>query len=254
MTLIRRLSLTLLGLPPSIEEIDQFVADKSPDAYEKLVERMLASPRYGERWGQHWLDIVRFAETNGFEVNTPRPTAWPYRDYVIQAFNEDKPYTQFIHEQLVGDAIGVDVATGFLVAGPKDLVGSPDIRLTLAQRMDELHDMINVTGMTFLGMTTGCARCHDHKFDPISQRDYYAIQAVFAGVQHGERELKTPEYEENRKRSAEAEQQLATVKAELARFEPLRYPGRTIIIDDRGYLADSDETDETKQPADQPGG
>ena len=248
-TLIRRLSLTLLGLPPSVEEVDQFVADKSPDAYEKLVERMLASPRYGERWGQHWLDIVRFAETNGFEVNTPRPAAWPYRDYVIQAFNEDKPYTQFIREQLAGNALGVDVATGFLVAGPKDLVGSPDIRLTLAQRMDELHDMINVTGMTFLGLTTGCARCHDHKFDPISQRDYYAMQAVFAGVQHGERELKTPEYEANRKQAVEAEQQLATVKTKLARFEPLRYAGRTIIIDDRGYMDDSDETE---QPADQP--
>lgn len=232
-TLIRRWSQTLLGLPPSPEDVQQFVADQSPDAYEQLVDRLLASPHYGERWGQHWLDIVRFAETSGFEVNTPRPNAWHYRDYVIQAFNKDTPYNQFILEQLAGDTVGADVATGFLVAGPKDLVGSPDIRLTLAQRMDELHDMINTTGMTFMGLTTGCARCHDHKFDPISQRDYYAMQAVFSGVKHGDRVLSSPQYKENQKKAKETKEKRNKVKNQLSKFEPLAFTGKTLVIDDQ---------------------
>ena len=232
-TLIRRWSQTLIGLPPSPEDVEQFVADKNPDAYEQFVDRLLASPHYGERWGQHWLDIVRFAETSGFEVNTPRPNAWHYRDYVIQAFNKDTPYNQFILEQLAGDTVDANIATGFLVAGPKDLVGSPDIRLTLAQRMDELHDMINTTGMTFMGLTTGCARCHDHKFDPISQRDYYAMQAVFSGVKHGDRVLNSPEYEKNQKKAKETKEKFNQVKNQLSKFEPLVFTGKTLIIDDQ---------------------
>jgi hypothetical protein len=232
-TLIRRWSQTLTGLPPSPEDVEQFVTDQNPDAYEWLVEQLLASPHYGERWGQHWLDIVRFAETSGFEVNTPRPNAWHYRDYVIQAFNKDTPYNQFILEQLAGDTVGADIATGFLVAGPKDLVGSPDIRLTLAQRMDELHDMINTTGMTFMGLTTGCARCHDHKFDPISQRDYYAMQAVFSGVKHGDRVLNSAEYEANQKKTKETKEKLNQVKNQLSKFEPLAFTRKTLIIDDQ---------------------
>ena len=232
-TLIRRWSQTLIGLPPSPKDVEQFVVDQNPNAYGQLVDRLLASPHYGERWGQHWLDIVRFAETSGFEVNTPRPNAWHYRDYVIQAFNKDTPYNQFILEQLAGDTVGADIATGFLVAGPKDLVGSPDIRLTLAQRMDELHDMINTTGMTFMGLTTGCARCHDHKFDPISQRDYYAMQAVFAGVKHGDRVLNSTEYEENQKKAKETKEKLNQAKTQLSKFEPLAFTGTTLIIDDQ---------------------
>lgn len=188
-TLIRRLYFVMLGLPPTPAEVAVFVENGSPTAWAELVDRVLASPRYGERWAQHWLDLVRFGETNGFETNRERTTAWPYRDYVIDAFNSDKPYDQFVREQVAGDALGVDVATGFLVAGPYDLVKSQDINLTLMQRQDELGDIINTTGTTFLGLTIGCARCHNHKFDPISQKDYYALQAVFAGVQHGDRTL-----------------------------------------------------------------
>src|SRR5206468_8858077 len=157
-----------------------------PTAYENLVERFLGTPHYGERWARHWLDVVRFAESAGFETNLHRPNAWPYRDYVIRALNEDKPYDRFVAEQLAGDALGADAATGFLVAGADDKVKSPDVVLTLQQRADELHDIVGTTGSTFLGLTIGCARCHNHKFDPIAQTDYYALTAVFSGVKHGE--------------------------------------------------------------------
>jgi mono/diheme cytochrome c family protein len=186
---LRRLSLDLHGLPPAPATIQKFAAQSDIGAWESLVETALSSPHYGERWAQHWLDLVRFAETNGFETNRERPNAWPYRDYVIRAFNEDKPYNQFLREQIAGDALGVPEATAFLVAGPWDIVKSPDINLTLMQRQNELDDMLSTTASAFLGLTLGCARCHNHKFDPIRQTDYYAVQAVFAGVQHGERRL-----------------------------------------------------------------
>ena len=188
-TLIRRLYLDVLGLPPSPEEIAQFAADSDPAAWNRLVDRVLASPHFGERWARHWLDVVRFAETDGFETNVERPNAYPYRDYLIGAFNSDKPYDRLIYEQLAGDSVGEDAATGFLVGGPCDKVKSPDPVLTRMQRQDELSDIINTTGTAFLGLTLGCAKCHNHKFDPIPQRDFYAVQAVFAGVQHGERSL-----------------------------------------------------------------
>lgn len=223
-TLIRRLCLDVQGLPPSPEEVEQFVQDNSPDAWERLVDRVLASPRYGERWARHWLDVVRFAETHGFETNTPRNNAWPYRDYIIRAFNEDKPFTQFILEQLAGDAFGVDEATGFIVGGAWDEVKSPDIVLTSNQRADELHDIVSTTGSAFLGLTVGCARCHNHKFDPISQVDYYAMKAVFAGVQHGERKLKTPDSEERLRKAEAVRQLLHQVEGQLTQFEPLARP------------------------------
>ncbi len=224
-TLIRRLYLDAVGLPPTPEEVRAFERDKAPDAYEQLVEKLLASPHYGERWARHWLDVVRFAETSGFEVNTPRPGAWPYRDYVIRAFNEDKPYDRFILEQLAGDALGEDAATGFLVAGPDDLVKSPDPVLTANQRADELHDMVSTTGSAFLGLTVGCARCHNHKFDPIPQTDYYSIKAIFEGVRHGERKMKTAEAEAKEKELAERRQRLAAIDVKLAEFEPLAQTG-----------------------------
>ncbi|MBM3993566.1 MAG: DUF1553 domain-containing protein [Planctomycetes bacterium] len=220
-TLIRRLKFDLLGLPPTPEEVDTFVKNADSLAYEKLVETYLASPHFGERWARHWLDAVRFAESDGFETNQPRPNAWPYRDYVIRAINEDKPYDRFIHEQLVGDQLGVDEATGFLVGGPHDKVKSPDINLTLMQRGDELHDIINTTGSTFLGLTVGCARCHDHRFDPISQKDYYAMRAVFAGVQHGERPIKK---QADIARIKELRQQLAALEREIIAAEPIAEP------------------------------
>ena len=189
-TLIRRLYLVMQGMPPSPAEVEEHVSDTRPDAWERLVDRVLASPRYGERWARHWMDVVRYADTDGFERNTERKSAYPYRDYLIEAFNTDKPYPQFIKEQLAGDMFGADRATGFLVAGPHDSVKSSDINLTLMQRQEELADMVNTTGTAFLGLTMGCARCHNHKFDPILQKDYYAMQAVFAGVQMGERPLR----------------------------------------------------------------
>ena len=191
-TLIRRLSFDLLGLPPTPEQIADFVKDPSPDAYAKLVDRYLTASAFGERQARHWLDVVRFAESNGFEMNQNRPNAFHYRDYVIKSFNDDKPYNRFIKEQLAGDVLGADVGTGFLVAGPWDQVKSPDTVLTAQQRADELHDMISTTGSAFLGLTIGCARCHNHKFDPISHTDYHAVKAVFAGVQHGERAITMP--------------------------------------------------------------
>ncbi len=191
-TLIRRLHLVMLGVPPTPEEVGAFMADTRPLAFERLVDRVLEDPRYGERWGRHWLDVVRFAESNGFETNRERLSAWRFRDYVIQAFNTDKPYDRFVREQIAGDALGVDVATGFLVAGPVDIVKSPDITLTAMQRADEIDDMVGTTGTAFLGLTLGCVRCHTHKFDPIQHTEYYAMAAILSGVQHGERPLPLP--------------------------------------------------------------
>jgi hypothetical protein len=206
-TLIRRVYLVMHGMPPTPAETEEFVNDKRPDAYARLVVRVLESPRYGERWARHWMDVVRYADTNGFETNRERKSAYHYRDYIIASLNSDKPYDRFIKEQIAGDALGVDAATGFLVAGPHDIVKSPDINLTLMQRQDELADMVNTTGTAFLGLTMGCARCHNHKFDPILQKDYYAMQAVFAGVNHGERPLRE-------KTDAAAQKELAALKAE----------------------------------------
>jgi hypothetical protein len=179
----------MLGMPPTPEEVEAFRRDGQPDAFERLVDRVLDDPRYGERWGRHWLDVIRFAESNGFETNRERPNAWRFRDYVIAAFNQDKPYDRFVREQLAGDTLGEDVATGFLVGGAVDIVGSPDPVLTAQQRADELDDMVSTTGTAFLGLTLGCARCHSHKFDPIAHREYYAMTAMFNGVRHGERAL-----------------------------------------------------------------
>ncbi|MCC6152302.1 MAG: DUF1549 domain-containing protein, partial [Candidatus Hydrogenedentes bacterium] len=214
-TLIRRVYLDVLGLPPTPEEVAAFVSDGSADAYEKLVDQVLASPHFGERWARHWLDIIRFAETNGFETNTPRRNAWHYRDYVIQAFNEDKPYSDFIKEQLTGDLTGNVVATGFLSAGPLDEVKSPDIVLTKMQRDQEIGDMVATTGAAFLGLTIGCAKCHDHKFDPISQHDYYALRAVFAGVSHGERDLPDPGRESRLAQVEPLKRELASLRGKM---------------------------------------
>jgi hypothetical protein len=216
-TLIRRVTFDLIGLPPTPAEIESFLADESPEAYERVVDRLLASPRFGERWGRHWLDVVRYADSNGFEMNQPRPTAWPYRDWVIRAINEDLPYDEFVRAQIAGDAGTTSAAaTGFLVAGPWDQVKSPDPGLTAQQRADELHDMVSLTGSAFLGLTVGCARCHDHKFDPISQVDYYRMTAVFAGVKHGERAVPLSPAAEGE--LAAAREGIAAVEAKLARF------------------------------------
>ena len=225
-TLIRRVYFDLIGLPPSPEAVHGFVASKDPLAYEKLVDELLGSPQYGERWARHWLDVVRFAESHGFEMNQARLNAWPYRDYVIRAFNEDKPYNQFIIEQIAGDAFGVEEATGFLVGGPWDQVKSPDPVLTANQRADELHDMVSTVGTAFLGLTVGCARCHNHKFDPIPQKDYYAMVASFAGVKHGERPLKMRDAAARELTKCRAE--LEEIESRLDGLEPLAQTGDPI--------------------------
>ena len=194
-TLIRRVSFDLVGLPPTPEEIDAFVRDESPGSYDALIERLLASPHYGERWGRHWLDLARFAESDGFEHDLIRPQAWRYRDYVVRAFNTDKPYDRFIREQVAGDQLYPDepdaqIATGFNLLGP-DMTDSSDV---IQRRRNTLNDMTDTTSLAFLGLTMGCARCHDHKFEPISHRDYYSLQAFFAGAEfHAELPVATPE-------------------------------------------------------------
>src|SRR5688572_3292187 len=195
-TLIRRLMFDLHGLPPTPAEGEGFVRNNSERAYDELVERLLASPRYGERWARHWLDVARYTESQGFEYDRLRPNAWHYRDYVIRSFNEDKPYDQFMREQIAGDALepvttdGL-VATSLLVCGPWDQAGSSQANVTqrLTTREEELEDLVGVVGQTFLGLTINCARCHAHKFDPISQEEYYQVKAVFEGVKHGERAI-----------------------------------------------------------------
>lgn len=228
-TLIRRVYFDLIGLPPTPAEVDAFVEDRDSQAYEKLIDRLLASPHYGERWARHWLDVVRFAESHGFEMNQARPNAWRYRDYVIRSLNEDKPYDQFVREQIAGDAYGAEEATGFLVGGAWDQVKSPDPVLTAQQRADELHDMISTTGSAFLGLTVGCARCHSHKFDPIPQIDYYRIKACFEGVQHGDRAIGGSKAVGS-DTIAKRRQEIDAIKAKLDAFEPKAHAGRRILL------------------------
>jgi len=179
-TLIRRVTFDLTGLPPTIEEVDAFNADNAPGAYERLIDRLLASPRYGQRWARHWLDLVRYAESDGYRQDAFRPNAWRYRDYVVRSFNTDKPYDRFLTEQLAGDEIDPDepelkIATGFLRMGTYEY----NQRNVRGQWADILNEITDVTGEVFLGLSMGCARCHDHKFDPILQKDYYRLQAFF---------------------------------------------------------------------------
>lgn len=195
-TLIRRVTFDLTGLPPTIEEIDAFLSDSGPDPFAKVVDRLLDSARYGERWARHWMDVVHFAETHGNDQDRPRPNAWPYRDYLIRSFNDDKPYARFVQEQIAGDALfpgdpQAIVALGFIAAGPWDESSQRDIRddtidKKIAQYLDR-DDMVATTMSTFMSATVHCARCHNHKFDPITQEEYYNLQAVFAGVDRAER-------------------------------------------------------------------
>jgi hypothetical protein len=220
--LIRRVTLDLIGLPPAPEEIDAFVNDRAPYAYERLIDRLLASPHYGERWGRHWLDVARFAESNGYEFDEVRPDAWRYRDYVIQAFNEDRPYDRFVLEQLAGDELFPDdpaalVATGFNVLGP-DMTDASD---QAQRRQNTLNDMTDTAALAFLGLTLACARCHDHKFEPLPQGDYYRFQAFFAPATF-RRDLPIAD-RERREANARAQRDYAAlikpVRDELARLE-----------------------------------
>jgi hypothetical protein len=216
-TLIRRLSFDLVGLPPSPEEVAAFVGDAEPRAYERLVDRLLDSPHYGERWARHWLDIVRYGESQGFERNKLRPSAWKYRDFVVEAFNSDLPYDEFIRWQIAGDVLREDdplavIASGFLALGPYDLTaynnGTADMRAFA--REEELEGLVATVCQTFLGLTVNCSRCHDHKFDPVSQREFYQISAALGGTYQGdERESLTD------KGQRAAEKRLAALQAEI---------------------------------------
>lgn len=195
-TLLRRVMFDLVGLPPTPEETLAFLTDEAPDAYERLVDRLLASPQYGERWARHWMDIVHYADTHGHDQDRPRPNAWPYRDYLIGSLNADKPYARFVEEQLAGDALDPEnveaiVAVGFLATGPWDESSQMGIRedsidREIARYVDR-DDMLTTAMSTLVSTTVHCARCHEHKFDPISQDEYYRLQAVFAGVDKAER-------------------------------------------------------------------
>jgi hypothetical protein len=197
-TLARRLYFDLIGLPPSPVELAAFIQDPHPLAYEQLVERLLASPRYGERWARHWLDVIHYGDTHGYDKDKPRPNAWPYRDYVVRSLNDDRPYERFVREQLAGDALWPTeaqavIATGFIAAGPWDFIGHAEVAETkidgqVARNLDR-DDMVSSTLNTFISTTVQCARCHDHKFDPISQKHYYSLQAVFAALDRADRSV-----------------------------------------------------------------
>jgi len=206
--LMRRATYDLTGLPPTPEAIDAFIAEcaietGSPlqvgeQAYGRLIDGLLNSQHYGEHWARHWLDVVRFGESTGFEVNYLIDDAWPYRDYIIQSLNDDKPFDRWVLEHLAGDSVGpgdprVEVGMTFLVSGPYDTVGNQDPVQAAQIRANTIDEMIRATSESFLGLTVGCARCHDHKFDPISQKDYYALYATFAGVYHDSRTVATEE-------------------------------------------------------------
>ena len=189
-TLLRRVSLDLIGLPPTPQETDAFLSDSAPDAYEKLLDRLLADPRYGERWGRHWLDLVRYAETHGFEADNIRSRAWRYRDYVIKSFNADKPYYQFLSEQLAGDLLPNRTADALIATGFARLGSWDELSRDPAGRwQDYLNDATDTVGAVMLGMTVGCARCHDHKYDKITARDYYKLQAFFANTRWSDERL-----------------------------------------------------------------
>jgi len=233
--LLRRVTLDLIGLPPTPQETEAFVRDSWPDAYERVVERLLASPHHGERWAQHWLDVVRYAESNGYEADKERPHAWCYRDYVARSFNEDKPYDRFVTEQLAGDLLartavkegikspeqleaGLLVAAGLHRCGPVHLTsGNLD---PAVGRQEVLTEMANGVGAAFLGLTIGCARCHDHKFDPISQADYYRLQTFFSTVEPKEIDIASAgERAEYQRQVRDLELKLAPFRIELAAID-----------------------------------
>jgi hypothetical protein len=234
-TLIRRLCFDLTGLPPAPEEVEAFMKAYavSPEAaYSGLVDRLLASPRYGERWARHWLDVVHYGDTHGYDKDQPRPNAWPYRDYVIRAFNGDKPYARFVQEQVAGDTLFPDTrdgieALGFIAAGPWDLIGHAEVPETkidgkIARHLDR-DDMVANTLNTFCSMTVHCAQCHDHKFDPISIEDYYNLQSVFAALDRADRSYDVDPAVAKQRRALEEEVKMCQAKAEAihAKAKPL---------------------------------
>ena len=221
-TLLRRAYLDLIGLPPSPAETAAFLADNTAGAWERTIDALLASPHYGERWGRHWLDVARYADSSGFEQDYDRPNAWRYRDYVIRAFNQDKPYDRFLKEQIAGDELDAKnddtlIATGFLRAGPRVAFREKD---NPERRYEYLDDLIATTGRGVLGLTVQCARCHNHKFDPIPQRDYYSLVATFFGYVETTHPLVPPaEAEAYEKKVGEISARQAALKAQIKQIE-----------------------------------
>src|SRR5688572_20002979 len=231
-TLLRRAYLDLIGLPPNAEEIDRFANDRSPDAFERAVERLLDSPQHGERWARHWLDLARYAESEGFKEDGLRPNIWRYRDYVIRSLNGDKPYDRFIQEQIAGDELWPDsfdarIATAFNRHYPDE----HNARNLRQRRQEILNDITDTVGSVFLGLTVGCARCHDHKTDPFSQADYYKLQAFFANTAAVDNRnlLPLPEQELYHKKLSEWEEKTREIRNEM---ESLEAPLRQEIIKD----------------------
>ena len=237
LTLLRRAYLDLTGMPPTPEQVDEYLADTARGAWERLIDRLLDSPHYGERWGRHWLDVARYADSSGFEQDYNRPNAWRYRDYVVEAFNDDKPYNQFIREQIAGDELDHTtdetlVATGFLRAGPRVQFREKD---NPERRHDYLDDVLATIGRGMLGMTVHCARCHDHKFDPIPQRDYYRLQAsIFGYVETDWPLLDRPAADAWRAANAAIDRRQQPLKDEIAAIEaPYRERFRRELIRER---------------------
>lgn len=226
-TLIRRATFDLTGLPPTPDEIDAFLADQSPDAFAKVVDRLLASPAYGERWGRHWLDVARYADSNGLDENVAHGNAWRYRDYVVASFNADKPFDQFLLEQIAGDLLPTNdqtsrherlIATGFLAIGPK-VLAEPDEK---KMEMDIVDEQVDTLGRAVMGLTLGCARCHDHKFDPVSMEDYYGLAGIFQSTRTMESFKKVARWHEHSlasadelARKADHDRRVAELKAEI---------------------------------------
>ncbi|QDU75360.1 Planctomycete cytochrome C [Bremerella volcania] len=230
-TLIRRATFDLTGIPPTPDEVNAFLADESPEAFAKVIDRLLASPGYGERWGRHWLDVVRYADSNGLDENQAFVDAWRYRNYVIDALNEDKPFDRFVMEQVAGDLLAKEsaeqddydstIATGFLTLGPKVLAEKDTVKM----EMDIIDEQIDTLGQAFLGLTIACARCHDHKFDPISTADYYALAGIFKSTQSMQSLKTIAQYNEKVLATAEEIERKAkldeTKKEKLAQLDKL---------------------------------
>src|SRR5262249_34563925 len=218
-TLIRRATFDLTGLPPTPHEVEAFLKDDSPKAFEKVVDSILASSAYGERWGRHWLDVARYADSNGLDENTAYGNAWRYRDYVVKSFNDDKPYHQFVLEQIAGDLLPAGskevVPTGFLSLGPK-VLAEPDEK---KMEMDIVDEQLDTLGRTFMGLTLGCARCHDHKFDPITAADYYGLAGIFVSTKTMESFKKVARWHENPLATPEEIKQKAELDARIAKLK-----------------------------------
>jgi hypothetical protein len=232
-TLLRRAYFDLIGLPPTPEQVRAFVKDDSPDAFAKVVDELLASPHYGERWGRHWLDLARYAESEGFKSDETRPNAWRYRDYVIQSFNDDKPYDRFVMEQIAGDELWPNdpqalIATGFNRHFPDET----NNQVIMQRRQEILQDITDVVGATFLGMTYGCAKCHDHKFDSILQADYYRLQAFFANTAADDHIVlwQGGQLAQYKRRLADWEEKTRDIRAQISEIIE---PKRKEILDDR---------------------